>query len=191
MQHRDGSFLEYHPKGNVVHKIVGTTFEITVKDRNVLVSGDCNITIHGNAHLQIDGNAFTHIKGDAEQIITGKSTHTCEGDTHVTTKVGQVVNVTADEINLNAVSAVNINADLNVRGDIIGRQTISAYGNVNAGMNVYGTLSLQTSGYLSVLKTAIISGLTTCLTDFITGSGISLNNHKHPETGSTTQAPIP
>jgi hypothetical protein len=191
LQHRDGSFTEYHPAGNVVQKIVGTNFFIVAQDNNVLISGDCNITISGNANIQVDGNAFTYVKGNSDQVISGNATQTCQGDTTITSS--GMVSVIADTINLNASSGVNVNADLNVRGNILSSQSITATGNLNAGMNVYGTLSLQTSGYLTVLGiggiagTLIVGGTVTS-PDFISPSA-TLVSHTHTDPQGGTVGP--
>lgn len=202
IQHRDGSFVEFHPKGNVVNKILGNGFEIILKDKNVSISGDCNITINGNANIQVDGNAFTKIKGNADQVVSGNLTQVCEGDTSITSAVGKSVIITADNIDLNAVTSVNVNANLNVRGDILCRQSITAFGNLNAGINVFATESLQTTGYLSVLGVGGIGGLLTAgaaitATGIVTASDFvssitTFNTHTHTSAspGSPTSAPI-
>lgn len=177
IQHKDGSFTEYHPNGNVVQKIVGTNFFIVTNDNNVLISGDCNITVVGNANIEVDGNAFTYIKGKADQVISGNVSQTCEGDTKITSK-GKV-DVMADSISLNAASGVFINADLTVRGDLLCSQSITATGNVSAGKNILGKESVQSQGYLTVLSNAGISGTCTA-SDFIIGT-LKLGSHIHTD----------
>ena len=177
IQHKDGSFTEYHPGGDVVQKILGKNFFIVAKDNNVLISGDCNITIAGNANIEVDGNAFTYIKGKADQVITGNVNQTCQGDTKISSK-GKV-DVFSETISLNAASGVFINADLTIRGDVLCSQSITASGNLNAGKNVLGTLSLQTQGYLTVLGVAGI-GQTCTASDFIAGT-LKLKSHVHTD----------
>lgn len=187
IQHKDGSFTEFHPGGNVVQKIIGTNFFIVASDNNVLISGDCNITISGNANIQVDGNAFNYVKGNCDQVVSGNITQTCQKDTTITST--GMVSIIADTINLNAVSGVNVNADLNVRGNILSSQSITATGNLNAGMNVYGTLSLQTSGYLTVLGiggiagTLLVGGTITSPNFIAPNATLATHSHTDPQGG--------
>jgi len=50
--HRTGTFTEIQPDGSKVSKIVADSFEITVKDKNIYIGGDCNITVNGNCNLK-------------------------------------------------------------------------------------------------------------------------------------------
>lgn len=54
--HRKGSFIEFHPNGDVVYKDVNRKFEVTVSDRNVYVGGNCNLTVFGNANIYAKGS---------------------------------------------------------------------------------------------------------------------------------------
>ena len=56
LAHRSGTFIEMHPNGDEVHKIYGKGYEITIKDKNVLVEGNCNITINGDANINVKGD---------------------------------------------------------------------------------------------------------------------------------------
>lgn len=62
--HRAGSFTEYHPDGTVVFKSVKDQFEITVKDRNIYVGGNCNITVKGDANIYSQGSLNMESDGD-------------------------------------------------------------------------------------------------------------------------------
>lgn len=52
LQHRSGTFIEMHPNGDEVHKVYGDGYEITIKDKNVLIEGNCNITVNGPCTLR-------------------------------------------------------------------------------------------------------------------------------------------
>ena len=56
VQHGKGTFFEMHPNGDEVHKIIGDGYEITLKDKNMLVKGKLNITVEGDAYLWVQGN---------------------------------------------------------------------------------------------------------------------------------------
>jgi len=75
--HSSHTFIEIDETGTKVCKTVGDDYEITVKDRNVLVKGNCNITVEGDATMLVKGDSVTQVKGDAELLIEG------DADTHV------------------------------------------------------------------------------------------------------------
>lgn len=54
--HRSGSFIEFHPNGDIVFKGVKNKYDITVSDKNVYIGGDCNVTIKGDCNIYSKGN---------------------------------------------------------------------------------------------------------------------------------------
>ena len=46
--HRSGSFVEIHPQGDKMTKVVGKNYEIIMKDSDLLISGDFNVTVEGD-----------------------------------------------------------------------------------------------------------------------------------------------
>lgn len=141
-QHRSGSFQEYQATGDGVHKIVGNGYTIIAKDNHVSISGKCLITVYGDTELEVQGNLYSKVGGDAKINVGGECDITSQSDVVVT--ADGVVNINASEINLGATDAVYIDSDLSVRGDIIGQQSISAYGNLTAGghLGVQGSLNV-------------------------------------------------
>jgi len=146
IHHRTGTFIEMHPNGDEVHKVYGDGYEITIKNKNVLIKGACNITVEGDstfhvkgdAYTQIDGNAYQSVKGNMSQLVSGNCEQTVEGDFDF--NVGGDVTFSGE--------SVNINGDLNVSGDIASNQSIAAVGNITAGKNLSATMSVQTVGYM-------------------------------------------
>jgi hypothetical protein len=73
--HRKGSFVEFHPDGSKVTKIVNKNYEICLSDNNIHIKGDYNLTIDGNANILVQGDASVvakNIKLDAESTnVTG------------------------------------------------------------------------------------------------------------------------
>lgn len=146
LQHRTGTFIEMHPNGDEVHKVYGDGYEITIKNKNVLIKGQCNITIEGDSVLhvkgdsytQVDGNTFQTVKGNVNQLVNGNCEQTVEGDYDL--NVSGDFNITAD--------SVNIDSDLNVTGDVATNQSVAAVGNITAGMNLSAKLSVQTPGFM-------------------------------------------
>ena len=191
IQHRGGSYSEYQATGNVVHKIWGNGFEFIVKDKAVVVQGDCYITVMGNANLKVEKDAIVSVGQDLKMMTTGRTTIYSDTDMDITASGD--LNITADSITLSATNSVDVNANLNVRSDILCAQSITATGNLNAGMNVYGTLSLQTPGYLLVGGAGAVGGLmavggaaivggTVTSTDFIAAETLTtFTTHVHSD----------
>lgn len=71
LEHRTGTFIEMHPNGDEVHKVYGDGYEITIKDKNVLVKGHCSITIEGDSALHVKGDMIQKVEGDYELYVKG------------------------------------------------------------------------------------------------------------------------
>lgn len=177
LQHRVGTFIEMHPNGDEVHKVYGDGYEITIKDRNVLVKGNCSITIEGDStlhvkgdtHTQVDGSVFQNVKGDVQQLINGNCEQTIDGDYDL--------NVSGD-FTVNA-DNVNINSDLSVMGDIATNQTVAAVGNITAGISVSAKKSVETTGYM-VASVSVTSPIINDIIGSLESVRIGINSHVHP-----------
>jgi hypothetical protein len=156
LQHRTGTFIEMHPNGDEVHKVYGDGYEITIKNKNVLIQGVCNITVQGDSVLhvqgdsytQIDGSAYQNIKGDVSQAVHGNMVQSVDGDFDINS---------SGDITLTA-ATVNINSDVYVRGDIGASQSIQAEGNIGAGLSLSANKSVETTGYI-IAGTTIDAGI--------------------------------
>lgn len=82
--HRSGSFVEFHPNGQVVYKSMNHGYMISMSDFNVGVKGKCNISVEGDANIYSSGQL--NLQSDS--------------DINVYTK--QSFNVQAENINLRA-----------------------------------------------------------------------------------------
>lgn len=146
LHHRSGTFSEMHPNGDVVHKIVGKGYEIIASDKNVLIKGVCNITIQGDSVLHVQGDSYQQVDGTLYQQVNGNVNQLVQGDCEQTVQGDYDLNVSGD-FNVSA-SNLNVNADLNVRGNISGTQSLGVVGNVSAGKSVSAVKSVETSGYM-------------------------------------------
>ena len=151
LQHRYGSFIEFHPNGDEVHKIMGKGFEIIASDKNVLIKGVCNITIEGTSVLHVKGDSYNYIEGIAYQTVEGSVIQLINGNCEQTIDGDYDIN-SSGNMTINA-SNVNINADVNVRGDIGTTQSVSALGNITAALSVSATKSVETTGYILAATT--------------------------------------
>jgi hypothetical protein len=128
LQHGKGTFLEMHPNGDEVHKIIGDGYTITLGDHNIAIGVDdgnlakkLNITVYGDAYFnvkgdkieEIDGNYEQHVKGNYTQTVNGISTISSLGDMRVF--AGSSV---AGKLTVSVPDHVRINGDLSVTGEM-------------------------------------------------------------------------
>jgi len=79
MAHRTLTRIEIDQEGNLVIKIVGKRFEVTMENsfshyqnnHSVTVDGECNIYCRSNANLQVDGDLNVHVQGNYTEKVKG------------------------------------------------------------------------------------------------------------------------
>ena len=72
MYHKKGTFQEIQADGSRVTKVQGNDYEMFLKDKDILIKGDCNVTIEGNCRMlvkkdlvqEVDGDYFLSVRGD-------------------------------------------------------------------------------------------------------------------------------
>lgn len=143
-QHRSGSFEEYQATGNVVHKIVGNGFHIVIKDQKVQIEGGCHVVIMKDAEIAVHGNMHLLVDGDFNQTVKGNYNLTVQGD-HKTYCEG-AHQATASDVVHQSTGDLTVSGNLNVRGDVLCQQTVSALGNLTAGGHLSVTGSIMAQG---------------------------------------------
>ena len=147
LQHRSGTFTEMQPNGDEVHKIYGDGYEIIYGNKNVQINGQCNITINGACVVNIKGDSVMNVNGNVTQKVSGDVTQTISGTTTIAGD-GDIDISSSGDISLLA-GNINVDGDLNVSGSVASAQSISAVGNIEAGLQSYATLGFVTPGYMS------------------------------------------
>jgi hypothetical protein len=138
LEHRIGTFIEMHPNGTEVHKIIGDGYYITANDGNVIIGGQCNINIVGNAEITVKGDAITNVQGSVRQVVEKNYDLLVKGDYTVTT---------GGNLNLNGLSATSsvlfkagdrlvLDTDLTIRGEILA-DSIHSTGSITAGTGIH------------------------------------------------------
>lgn len=69
--HRTGTYNEITPTGDKTEVINGNTFQVVVKNDNVLIKGNCNLTIESNCTTKIDGNWDIQVGGNVTTNVGG------------------------------------------------------------------------------------------------------------------------
>ena len=78
--HKTGTFIEIHPDGSRMTKIIGDDYDITLKDKNLFVQGNINITVNGNANVYTKGNMNLKVDGNYAATVTGNYDVLVEGE---------------------------------------------------------------------------------------------------------------
>lgn len=123
LAHRTGTFIEMHPNGDEVHKVFGDGYEITIKDKNVLIQGKCNIEILGDANIHVHGDKIEQIDGSYELRVKKNYNRVVEGITMITSKSDMDIVVGTDPkvgagLTLSVIDCIVFNGDFNVNGEI-------------------------------------------------------------------------
>ena len=102
IQHKSGTFLEFHPNGDI--RVLG-------KNGEVIIQGGLNVHITGNVNLTCD-NAFNHhVKGNYSLQIDGTKTEVVTGLVSETYKANQTTKITG-KLDLDASSEVDVDAGI-------------------------------------------------------------------------------
>ena len=172
LQHRSGTFIEMHPDGDEVHKVYGDGYEITIKNKLVLVKGFCNITIEGDSIVHVKGNKTELIDGDYDLMVKGKITQSSKGKTYILSDDDMTIGAKPDTLgtlNISTGSHVQLTGDLNVSGhiaaDIITAETridTGEKGGIRAGLLGFvstGGLSIGLPGLVAVPGTILCGSI--------------------------------
>ena len=145
LNHRSGTFIEMHPDGDEVHKVYGDGYEITIKNKNVIVKGTCNLTVEGDYNINVTesgtkkGNMNVQVAGDYNLLVQGRTNIRSHRD--ISISGDDDVSISANEnfggaLRLSAADHFHLASDLVVSGSI-SADFISSSTRVNAGTGVY------------------------------------------------------
>ena len=115
--HKSGTFYEIQPNGNRVTKIVGSDYEIVVKDKNVYIQGACNVTIKGDAKMFFEGDLVQEVKGNHHLTVHGDSITKIRGNQVLEVSSARSTNIEGDDtttVGGSGTSNIKINSMNNV-----------------------------------------------------------------------------
>ncbi len=146
LYHRNGSFIEMHPDGTVVHKSQGKFKVVIEKDGQIGIKGQCSVSIQGDCNLTVGGNLTQKVNGNFTQDIGGDYNMICRGNLDFTTRniymeatnasgtSGGIKFMAPEEVRIQS----ELDVDLGIRGEsILSRGFISAGAGIHAGIPVY------------------------------------------------------
>jgi hypothetical protein len=210
LQHRIGNYTEIQSDGTEVHKIVGDSYEITVKNNHVYIEGYCSVVIKGDSKLSVEGDVYQNIQGNVFQNVEGEMNAVVSGEINLTSESD--VNITAGglagQVNINAPFGVHIDSDVTISGSLSTTGYIASAQNIVASMKVFGALGLVTpTGVLvglpdagvvapGIYSAGPISSLSSVtapvLNDIVGPIGLfraTYTAHTHPAIGATVFPP--
>lgn len=176
LMHRTGTFIEMHPDGSEVHKVFGDGYEITVKNKQILVQGQCSVTIEGDSIVEIKGDKIEQVNGNYQLLVLGNYTQEVKGKTAITSQkqLDLISNpVFGGRLNLNAGGVIHVNGDFSVDGSIM-CDKLMASTRVDAGLGmsagIYGFVTV--TGGFSAGVPAAIPGCVTCVASVFAGVSV-------------------
>ena len=123
LQHRTGTFIEMHPNGDEVHKVYGDGYEISIKNKNVLIKGHCNITIEGDSIIDVKGDKVENIKGNYSVVVGGVYSVVGTKQINLATNgdftLGAGSTIGGGDIYLTTSGQVFVSADMTVAGGLV------------------------------------------------------------------------
>jgi len=142
LQHGKGTFLEMHPNGDEVHKIVRDGYTIIAGDHNISIGVDdgnlakkLNITVYGDCYMNVKGDKIEEIDGNYEQHIKGHFTQTVDRTSTITSFGDMQINagsILGGTLEINTPDSAVFSADIMVAGEISCDQ-LTAASRVDAG----------------------------------------------------------
>jgi hypothetical protein len=141
-QHRTGTYSEIAPDGSEQCKIIGDSFEVVVKNKQVMIKGFCQVSIDGNSVLEVKGDCIQRVKGNFQQVVEGNYDLVVKGKTNISSvknmSIG-ILNATGGKLKVLAGDALVVNSDLVVNGGVSAESLFSA-GAVTAGTGIHAGL---------------------------------------------------
>jgi hypothetical protein len=143
LMHRTGTFIEMHPSGDEVHKVYGDGYEITIKDKNILIQGKCNLTIQGDSITEIQGDKYEVVRGNYNLVVNGDMN--IQGRKGIDIASQNVTRLTSNPI-FGGYLDLNTGGDLHVKGDLVVEGVLRA-GDIFSETSIVATLGVQAGPY--------------------------------------------
>lgn len=146
------TFIEMHPNGDQVHKVFGDDYEITIKNKNVLIQGRCSVTIVGDCNMEVRGGYNLDVKGDYNLQVAGKMNTRVKGD--ISFSSDEDVSITANEnfggaIRMAAADHLYLDSHLYVKGSMTADGIITC-DSLTAGNELGGGVFAGSFGFVSL-----------------------------------------
>ncbi len=132
--HASGTNREIMDDGTRVTRIVGDDYEIVVKDKKVMIFGECSVTIQGDARVRVDGNMIHEVLGNYHLHVVGNMTSKIEGNQET-----EILGSAVTQINTNDSKTIGGNRTRGVGGTV--SENYASTHDYTAGGNVTNIIS--------------------------------------------------
>ena len=132
--------------GTRVTRIVGDDYEICLKDKNVVIYGNCNVTVVGDARIRVDGDMVQEVLGNYNLSVKGDMKVKIEGNQET-----EVLGSSVTQINTNDYRSVGADRFRGVGGAVTesygSTHDYTAIGNTTKIVN--GTMFVMSTGKMT------------------------------------------
>jgi hypothetical protein len=146
------TFIEMHPNGDQVHKVFGDDYEITIKNKCVLIQGRCSVTVIGDCNMEVRGDYNLDVKGDYNLQVAGKMNTRVKGD--ISFSGDDDISITANEnfggaIRMAAADHLYLDSHMYVKGSMTADGIITC-DTLTAGNELGGGVFAGSFGFVSL-----------------------------------------
>lgn len=207
-----GPYIEMTANTGVI-KITGDGYDITLKDKNLIVGGQLNVVVQGDCYLQVEGDKIETIKGNYEQHILGNFSSTVEGAVKINAIKGMDL-LSGNYFSVKSAGTSYFNSNMRVKGLLTAEQIvsngrvdaatgisagplgfISELGGLSIGLPAAVPFQINCSGPInsatSVSTPLTMSGVTNSVFGFDVVNLLLHNTHIHPTPKGPTGPPTP
>lgn len=116
--HVNGSFIEMHPDGRVVHRANGARYDVTLADHFIYVNGSCNISAASQINLTSGGDLNLSAVGNVNMVAGGEMRLEAGGAASLL--AGGVASVDGSRVNLGSGPSRSLRAPVVARASPVG-----------------------------------------------------------------------
>ena len=110
--HKSGSYDEVYADGDRSVVIVGDSYEVVIKNKNIYITGDLNLNVDGNMNTKIAKNYTLDVGEEMKVTVGTKQEVTVGGSQTITVGGDQTMSITGNQDISAAVTKINNNVDV-------------------------------------------------------------------------------
>ena len=110
--HKSGSYDEVYADGDRSVVIVGDSYEVVIKNKNIYITGDLNLNVDGNMNTKIAKNYTLDVGEEMKVTVGGSQTNIIGGSQTITVGGDQTMSITGNQDISAAVTKINNNVDV-------------------------------------------------------------------------------
>jgi type VI secretion system secreted protein VgrG len=107
--------------------IVGDSYEVVIKNKNIYITGDLNLNVDGNMNTKIAKNYTLDVGEEMKVTVGGSQTNTIGGSQTITVGGDQTMSITGIQ-DITATAGTKINNNVDVTGTLTATVDVKAGG---------------------------------------------------------------